>query len=63
MALRWARREKERNKNRLLQQVQRQGGKVSAGSITGSLDSRDTSGAKSIGLCLWILGGRERLGG
>lgn len=58
MILRWTERKMSQLKTGYLSKSRDKVGKIRTDNVTGSLDSRDTFGAKSTGL--WILGVKER---
>lgn len=60
MILRWTEGKMSQLKTGYCSKSRDKVGENQTDNVIGSLDSRDTFGSKSTGLCLWILGVRER---
>lgn len=60
MILRWTEGKMSQLKTGYCSKSRGKVGKSRTDNVTGSLDSRDTFGAKSTDQCLWILGVRKR---
>lgn len=60
MILRWTEGKTSQLKTGYCSKSRDKVGKIRTDNVTGSLDSRGTFSAKSIGQCLWILGGNSK---